>query len=105
MQRGLEPDECYVLGKLVDVPDLAIEVVQTHGAIDKLDVYAGLGVREVWIWEAGVLAVYVLVGETYERREHSSLLPQLNLRELASFVTLDDQTDAVRAYRDALRRR
>src|SRR5580765_1574164 len=26
-ERGLEPDECYTLGELVDVPDIAIEVV------------------------------------------------------------------------------
>ena len=47
--RGIEPDECYVLG---DNPqperaDLAIEVEWTRGAIDKLDVYRKLGVREV----------------------------------------------------------
>ena len=50
--RGAEPDECYVLG---DDPaplrcDLAIEVVWSHGGIDKLQIYQKLGVREVWVW-------------------------------------------------------
>ncbi|MBI2893948.1 MAG: Uma2 family endonuclease [Deltaproteobacteria bacterium] len=103
-ERGLEPDECYVLGELVDVPDVAIEVVRTHGGIDKLEVYAGLGVPEVWFWEDGSLVVYRLAGQTYERQERSSILPELDLPQLASFVTIPDQTDAVRAYRDALRR-
>src|SRR5262249_43327180 len=48
--RGVEPDECYVLGDNADPghADVAIEVAWTRGAIDKLDVYRKLGVREVW---------------------------------------------------------
>src|SRR5207247_1067652 len=54
-ERGAEADECYVVGRpdsdeSIDVPDIAIEVVQTSGGIDKLEVYRGLGVREVWFW-------------------------------------------------------
>ena len=51
-ERGLEPDECYKLGKLEEdgVPDIAIEVVVTSGLVDKMAVYAGLGVPEVWLW-------------------------------------------------------
>jgi len=104
MERGLEPDECYVLGELVDVPDIAIEVVYKH-VIDKLDVYAGLGVPEVWIWGEGALVVHRLVGSGYQISERSGLLPGLDLAELASFVQRDlSQTEVVRAYRDALRR-
>ncbi len=103
-ERGLEPDECYVLGDLVDVPDIAIEVVRTSGGIDKLEVYAGLGVPEVWFWEGGGLSVYRLGDDGYEQRDRSVLLPDLDLRELASFVDSPDQSEAVRAYRDVLRR-
>src|SRR5688572_24511213 len=50
-ERGLEPDECYVLGEAEkEVPDIAIEIVLSHG-IDKLEVYRGLGVAEVWSFE------------------------------------------------------
>jgi Uma2 family endonuclease len=103
-ERGLEPDECYTLGALVDVPDIAIEVVHRHGGIDKLDVYAGLGVKEVWFWENGRLCAYHLEGEAYVADARSKLLPDLDLAELSSFVVEGDQTDAVRAYRDALGR-
>lgn len=102
-ERGLEPDECYVLGELVDVPDLAIEVVHSHGGIDKLDVYAGLGVPEVWFWEDGRLAVYGLADQRYAKLARSALLPELDLDRLSSFVGMVDQTEAVRAWRDALR--
>jgi Uma2 family endonuclease len=104
-ERGLEPDECYVLGELVDVPDIAIEIVHAHHVVDKLDVYAGLGIQEVWWWEDDRLVVHVLVGEHYERRPQSQLMPDLDLVELCSFLRRPDQTEAVRAYRDALRKR
>jgi Uma2 family endonuclease len=53
-ERDAEPDECYVFGTgEVDRPQLAIEVVWTHGRIDKLDIYRLLGVAEVWYWRKG----------------------------------------------------
>ena len=49
--RGLEPDECYTFGVLDQTPDIAVEIVLTSGGIDKLAVYRGLGVQEVWFLE------------------------------------------------------
>jgi len=104
-KRGLEPDECYALGELGAAPDLAIEVVETHGDIDKLEVYAGLGVREVWFWEAGQLRIHALRGGRYVESTTSELLPGLDVAELVTFVREGDQTAAVRAYRRTLRER
>jgi Uma2 family endonuclease len=103
--RGLEPDECYCLGELHDVPDIALEIVLTSGGIDKLKVYQGLGVKEVWFWESQQLSIYSLVGEStgYEALQTSQLLPQLEVALLASFVSNPNQTQAVKAYRRALR--
>lgn len=103
-ELGLEPDACYCLGKtLGDVPDLAIEVSISRTVIRKLDVYAGLGVPEVWIWRRGRLTLHVLAGDRYQSADRSRLLPSLDLDLLLHFVRTDDQTAAVRAYRDALR--
>jgi Uma2 family endonuclease len=106
-QRGLEPDECYMLDPEREFPDLAIEVVHTHGGVEKLDVYAGLGVREVWFREDDRIDVHVLVEGRYEQRTTSAVLPSLDLAQLAAFVLRgvdhDNQTALVRAYRDALR--
>ena len=55
--RGLEPDECYCLGQKKEFPDLAIEVVLTSGIINKLDIYQGLGVAEVWKWALSTVCV------------------------------------------------
>jgi Uma2 family endonuclease len=63
LRRGAEADECYLLGPLSgppDLPDFAIEIVWTRGGIDKLEVYRGLGVPEVWIWQDRQLRFYAL---------------------------------------------
>jgi len=103
--RGLEPDECYCLGELHDVPDIALEIVLTSGGIDKLKVYQGLGVQEVWFWENQQLSIYSLVDEEqgHETQQESQLLPQLNVALLTGFVGNPNQTQAVKAYRQALR--
>jgi Uma2 family endonuclease len=101
--RGLEPDECYALGPLREVPDIAIEVVFSHGLIDKLEVYRGLEVPEVWVWEKGQLTIWQLAPDGYHAAERSRFLPDLDLVQLLTFVRRDDQTAAVRAYRDVLR--
>jgi Uma2 family endonuclease len=102
--RALEPDECYslTLGRPTS-PDLAIEVVWTSGGIDKLDVYRGLGVREVWFWREGLVEVWVLTGDRYVRQERSGLLPDLDLTELARHIDPENQTESVKRYRQTLR--
>jgi Uma2 family endonuclease len=103
--RALEPDECYALGVGRPArPDLAIEIVWTSGGIDKLEVYRGLGLAEVWFWREGVIEVWRLVDERYERRERSALLPDLDLVELARHIDAENQTDSIRRYRETLRR-
>lgn len=103
-ERGLEPDECYVIpARAATTPDLALEVVWTSGLLDKLEVYRGLGVREVWVWREGRIEVEILRGDRYERAAGSELLPALDLALLASFLQEPDHTRAARAYREALR--
>lgn len=104
-QLGAEPDECYSIGTPGRVPDLAIEVVWTSGGLDKLDVYRGLGVREVWVWKGGKLAPYLLRADKYVRATKSRLLPRLDLDLVASFVHHPSQLTAVRELRAAIRAR
>ncbi|MBI4617347.1 MAG: Uma2 family endonuclease [Planctomycetes bacterium] len=111
-QRGLEPDECYLVGRILEdevrldiPPDIALEVSITSGFIDKLKVYWGLGVPEVWFYRRGRIEVHRLAGDAYEERERSEFLPDLDLGVLARFAANPDQTAAVRGYRDWLRGR
>ncbi|MBI2395864.1 MAG: Uma2 family endonuclease [Deltaproteobacteria bacterium] len=102
--RGLEPDECYSLGRpLVDFPDLAIEVIVTHGGLDKLRIYQGLGVREVWRYADAAFTVFRLRGGRYERASASKLVPGMDFEALARFVVREDQPAAIREFRDSLR--
>ncbi len=104
-ERGVEPDECYVLGDVEDPArcDLAIEVAWTRGGLDKLDVYRRLGVREVWMWKAGAIAIHALRGETYAPIERSELLPDIDQAVLLRFVDVRPMTRAVTEYRALLR--
>lgn len=106
-ERGLEPDECYVLGcpTAPERPDLAIEIVWTPGGIDKLEVYRGLGVPEVWQWLRGRIEIYVLRDGRYQRVERSGLLPDLDIDLLESLLTRPSQAQAVRELREVLRKK
>jgi Uma2 family endonuclease len=101
-ERGLEPDECYCVGTKKDFPDLAIEVVVTRG-MNKLDVYMGLGVAEVWVYEDGRFSVYQLGATGYAPQSASQFFPDLDFAVLAEHVAMPDQDDAVRAYWARLR--
>jgi Uma2 family endonuclease len=105
-KRGVEPDECYIVGdRRVSAPDLAIEVMWTEGGLDKLDIYRGLRVKEVWRWREGRIEVHVLGKRGYERHAKSAVLPALDLGLLSRHVgTKGSQTQAVRSYLTALRR-
>jgi Uma2 family endonuclease len=101
--RGIEPDECYAIGAPKDSPDLAVEVMWTHGGIDKLDVYRGLGVKEVWFWKKEELKAYELRGGAYVEISQSVVIPGLSPSFIAGFLDCETQTEAVRKLRAALR--
>jgi len=102
-QCGIEADECYAVAAAKEFPDLAVEVMWTHGGIDKLDVYRGLGVREVWIWKKDELKAYELRGGAYVEISQSVVIPALSPSFIAGFLDCETQTEAVRKLRAALR--
>lgn len=104
--RGLEPDESYFVGLSAGrkVPDLALEVSWTSGLLDKMEVYRGLGIREVWVWRDGRIETNVLRDGAYERAAQSELLPGVDHEAIASLLEREDQTAAVREYRRSLQR-
>ena len=104
LDRGIEPDECYIFGdRDAARPDLAIEVVWTSGGVKKLEIYRGLGVREVWYWKRGTITPYVLRGDAYVETGASEVLPRLDLATLASFLDRPTTSRAMREFRDHVR--
>jgi Uma2 family endonuclease len=101
-QRGLEPDECYCVGEMREVPDIALEVVVSSGGIDKLPIYEGLGVPEVWFWQDSKFSLYRLSAPGYIATDHSEFLPGLDFIMLPEYIDVNNQTRAVKAYRRAI---
>lgn len=100
-ERGAEPDECYLIGKkLVDYPQIVLEVVHSAPLIDKLDVYLAFGVAEVWIFRDGAFRVHVLDRSTgrYELRAASVLMPTLDLNVVARYAVREDTPQALREF-------
>ncbi len=105
-QAGVEPDECYIFGARPqgkDWPDLAIEVVWTHGGIDKLEAYRRLQVGEVWFWDRDAISVHVLGRGGYEPRARSISLPELDLELVCRLARIEPASAAVRQLRARLR--
>jgi len=98
-----EPDESYNLETKKPYPDLVIEVTITSGGINKLEGYRRLGVREVWFWEDGTLAIYHLSEGAYQQVNQSELLKHLPLPVFCRYITHYDQYEAVQEFRQALR--
>ena len=101
--RGLEPDECYCVQTLKDLPDFAIEVNLTSGGVDKLSIYQGLGIPEVLIWQDQQLQLYDLRGEEVRVVTHSQFFPNLDVQVLADYIRPQDQPQAVKDFLGKLR--
>jgi len=106
-KRGLEADQCYYIANearmrgrdefdpAVDPPpDLVVEVDITSSSLDRMDIYAALGVPEVWRHDGKALYVEQLQTDgSYARQTHSAALPLLSLVELQRFLDSRDATD------------
>lgn len=99
IDKGLEADECYYIHSHelvssrpeVDLaedppPDLALEVIFTHDDVNKMAIYAALGVPEVWRWEDGELQSLRLGEGQYTACEMSFNLPMLRVKDLEEFL-------------------
>lgn len=119
-ERGLEADESYYITHeslvrgLIDLdlrrdppPDLSIEVEISRSAMDKLAIYADLGVSEVWFYDGDSLRMHMLQSDgTYQTKTRSSLLPQLTTEILEGFLARrqeSDETTWVRSFCDWVR--
>jgi Uma2 family endonuclease len=99
LERGFEPDSCFytrneeaIRGKdRIDLtvdppPDLVIEVDITSPSLDKLPIYARLGVPEVWRYDGRKVSILVLEGERYAETARSAALWPLTSVILSRFI-------------------
>ncbi len=117
--KGAEPDTCFyvqnaalVMGRtdlrLDDTPppDVVVEIDRSNFSLDKFEIYAGLGVPELWRWHQNRLRFYRLAGEKYEEITHSRAFPFLPADALTNFVSIgwrESERAAAKAFRVWLR--
>lgn len=97
--KGVEPDTGFYIQneskvrELLEIdlqkdppPDLVIEVDVTSPSLDKMPIYAALGVPEVWLYKGEQVEFYQLEGEEYREIENSIALPILSGKQATEFL-------------------
>jgi Uma2 family endonuclease len=102
VERGLEADTWFWIAQAADVagkfdidlkrnpPDLAIEIDISRSALDRMDIYARLGIPEVWTADGRQLTVHRLrrgKNPGYRPAKASPSFPGFPVQRLAEFLT------------------
>jgi Uma2 family endonuclease len=119
LARGVEPDQCYyiqheqaVWDKVqIDLsvdppPDLAIEIDITSSSMERLSIYADLGIPEVWRYDGRSLKIYHLENHQYQLCDFSITFPLLAPADIERFLTLKQTTKEnalIRQFREWVR--
>ncbi|ETX05975.1 MAG: hypothetical protein ETSY2_19840 [Candidatus Entotheonella gemina] len=102
VDRGFQPDSCFYFGDRVNAiqgkqrlgvsidppPDLVLEIDVTNRSLNKLPLYAAIGVPEVWRFDGGDLVVYCLRDGVYEVSDASDVLEGVRVDDLRHFMQL-----------------
>lgn len=105
LDRGVLPDQCYYFAneprvrskRPIDLavdppPDLALEIDITSSSLNRLAVYAAIGVPEVWRYDATKLTCYRRGADGhYAVSEESGVVPGLRPADLMPFVLRCEQ--------------
>lgn len=116
LDRGLEPDECFFIASESRVrgrehfelgvdppPDLAVEVDVTRSSLNRMSIYAALGVPEVWRYDGEQFSISVLQADgTYRLQPQSLAFPRLLSDQVQQFIdgrNERDETTWIREFR------
>ncbi|WP_427162512.1 Uma2 family endonuclease [Aliinostoc sp. HNIBRCY26] len=116
---GAEPDECFYIRNIALVrgkkrldlvqdpaPDLVVEIDVTSGSQNRLQVYADLGVAEVWIYNGESLVIKQLQNNAYITCTNSQFFVNLPIPEIAKFLQQAETMDyleLVKLFREWVR--
>jgi Uma2 family endonuclease len=116
---GAEPDKCFYIyninavrgKKRLDLnedpaPDLVLEIDVTSSSYNRLQVYADLGVAEVWIYDGESLTIKQLQNTTYITSQISQFFTNLPIAEIARFLQQAgtiDYLELVKIFRNWVR--
>ena len=115
----MEPDQCYYIQneplvwdkEQIDLsqdppPDLAIEIDSMSSSIDRFQIYADLGVPEIWRYDGQQFSMYWLENQQYELRDRSCAFPELTPFDMERFLLLKRTTKEnalIRLFREWVR--
>ena len=101
LEKGFEPDECYYVqnadfmrGKdnvnldFDPPPDLTIEIDVKHSSLNRMSIFAAIGIPEVWRYDGEILTIYLLNDVVYEKSNTSSVLPSATAEKLSDLIKI-----------------
>jgi Uma2 family endonuclease len=116
---GAEPDECFYIKnvkfikgkKIINLqqdppPDLVVEIDITSSSKNRFEVYADMGVPEIWRYDGNSFSINVLQNQQYLSVEQSLAFPNLPLTEISNFleqVGEKDYLELVKEFRQWVR--
>lgn len=99
--RGFEPDASFYIQHAGDVrshaaidvvsdlpPDLVIEIDITHPSLDKLPIYAAIGIPEVWRYAEQRSTIYRHHADGYTVEDSSTVLPGVTSHQVTQLVEM-----------------
>ncbi|OCR00859.1 hypothetical protein BCD67_24350 [Oscillatoriales cyanobacterium USR001] len=114
-----EPDSCYYIQNEARVrgitkldltqtppPDLAVEINITSSSLNQFDIYADLGVAELWRYDGEQIKFYQLQNGEYIECDRSPTFPTLSPTKVDEFLAQCQTlgvTAAVRQFREWVR--
>ncbi|MEH2000085.1 MAG: Uma2 family endonuclease [Nostoc sp.] len=103
---GAEPDKCFYIGninvirgkKRIDLtqdppPDLVVEIDITSSSKNRFEVYADMGVPEIWRYDGNDFSINVLQNQKYISVDRSLAFPNLPLTEISNFLEQVEEKD------------
>ncbi len=119
LAKGLEPDQCYYIQNESLVrgveqielnrfppPDLALEIDITSSSINRMSIYAALGVPEIWRYDGQSLVILNLYSSEYVVQDKSIAIPVLTAEAMLEFLALRTtigETSLVKQFRHWVR--
>ncbi len=117
LEKGFEPDDCWWIAhesqvrgqvefdfRIDPAPDLAIEIEISRSLVNRIGIYAALGVAEIWRFDGKVLRFCQLQTDgSYRDCPTSLAFPFLSPSDLLPYLALDDRRDETTRIRQYMR--
>ena len=102
-ERAAEPDESFSFERGRELPQLVIEAALSSGGLDKLQVWGGWPIEEVWIWKKRRLHFFRWQDGAYLEEPESRLVPGFKKEWAEKLAERRETSDMIREFRALLK--